>query len=54
MSTVSRAHPDAAKKLEEAIATLEKTYLSDDASKTEDPIARLGRGFQTFKTNHFE
>jgi carbonic anhydrase len=49
-----KASPESAKKLEEAIAALEKTYLnSGAASGPEDPIARLGRGFQTFKTNHY-
>jgi len=46
-----KAHPDASKKLEETIAALEKTYVTE---KTEDPIARLGHGFQTFKTNIYE
>jgi carbonic anhydrase len=49
-----KASPESAKKLEEAIAALEKTYLnSGAASGPEDPIARLGRGFQTFKANHY-
>lgn len=49
-----RAHPDAAKKLDEAIAAVEKTYVSGGTSVAEDPIARLGRGFQHFKTTHYE
>lgn len=46
-------NPEAAKKLEEVITALEKTYLSG-AAPTNDPIARLGKGFQTFKTNVYE
>jgi carbonic anhydrase len=49
---LSSSSPEAAKKLEEAISALEKTYLSDAAPV--DPIARLGKGFQTFKTNVYE
>jgi hypothetical protein len=58
-----RSNPElerqAAKDLEETIAALEKTSVSTEApasvpSVPEDPIGRLGRGFQTFKANHFE
>lgn len=49
-----KAHPDAAKKLDEAIAAVEKTYMSGGTNVAEDPIARLGRGFQHFKTTHYD
>lgn len=61
----SRSKPELrgqlAKMLGETIADLEKTSVSTEApapvvsvpSVPEDAIARLGRGFQTFKANHF-
>ncbi|KAG0626136.1 hypothetical protein M758_2G105300 [Ceratodon purpureus] len=52
VDAIVKSGPEAAKKLEEAIAALEKTSLNTDASA--DPIARLGKGFQTFKTNVYE
>lgn len=63
LSPFFRSNPElerqAAKGLEETIAALEKTSVSTGApasapSIPEDAIGRLGRGFQTFKANHFE
>jgi len=50
-----KASPESAKKLEETIAALEKTYLGGKGESTgpEDAIGRLGRGFETFKANHY-
>lgn len=62
-SSFFRSNPElerqAAKGLEETIAALEKTSVATEApasvpSIPEDAIGRLGRGFQTFKANHFE
>lgn len=63
LSYFFRSNPElerqAAKGLEETIAALEMTSVATEApasvpSIPEDPIGRLGRGFQTFKANHFE
>lgn len=51
-----QGEPESAKKLEETIAALEKTYLGGKGESTgpEDAIGRLGRGFETFKANHYK
>ncbi|XP_024403991.1 carbonic anhydrase 2 [Physcomitrium patens] len=51
---LSKSSHDAAKQLEVTVSDLEKIHFGGGSSVPKGPMAKLGRGFQTFKVNVYD